>query len=226
MKSEMAATDETRTEHGQKSVLDPCLIRGSDLRKAVFLDRDGVLIACVVRNGKPYPPMRMEEVEILPGVVEAVRRLAAAGCILVGASNQPDVGRGTIPREFVEAVNRRLLEQLPEIREIDACYDFDDVNPRRKPNPGMLLDAARKYSINLAASFMVGDRAKDIEAGRRAGCRTILIDYGYREPRPEPAADLTTHSLLDAAAWILKEKEQEKTEETENKVRIRNPSHG
>ena len=109
---------------------------GHGSNRAVFLDRDGVLIACVVRNGKPYPPMRMEEVEILPGVAEAVRRLAAAGYMLVGASNQPDVGRGTIPREFVEAVNRRLLEQLPEIREIDACYDFDDVNPRRKPNPG------------------------------------------------------------------------------------------
>ena len=152
--------------------------------------------------------------------------MAAAGYTLVGASNQPDVGRGTILREFVEAVNRRLLEQLPEIREIDACYDFDDVNPRRKPNPGMLLDAARKYSINLAASFMVGDRAKDIEAGRQAGCRTIFIDHGYRESRPEPAADFTTHSLLEAAGWILKnrtkkcgKKEQEETEETEKKVR-------
>ena len=174
--------------------------------KAVFLDRDGVLIACVVRNGKPYPPMKMEEVEILPGVTEAVRKLAAAGYLLVGASNQPDVGRGTIPKEFVEAVNRRLLEQLPEIREIDACYEFDDANPQRKPNPGMLLDAARKYDLDLGASFMAGDRAKDIEAGRRAGCWTIFIDRGYREPRPEPPADFTTSSLLEAAEWILNNK--------------------
>jgi len=148
--------------------------------------------------------MRMEEVEILPGVAEAVRKLSAAGYLLVGASNQPDVGRGTISKEFVEAVNRRLLEQLPDIREIDACYDFDDASPRRKPNPGMLLDAARKYDLNLTESFMVGDRAKDIEAGRRAGCRTIFIDHGYRESRPEPAADFTTYSLLEAAGWILK----------------------
>jgi len=194
--------------------------------KAVFLDRDGVLIACIVRDGRPYPPLSLEEVVILPGVTEAVRRLAAAGYTLVGASNQPDVGRGTIPREFVEAVNQHLLEQLPEIREIDACYDFNDANPRRKPNPGMLLDAARKYGLNLAASFMVGDRAKDIEAGRRAGCRTIFLDNGYREPRPDPAADFTTHSLLEAAGWILKDpaeeygkKEQEETEKTEKKVR-------
>jgi len=189
------------------------------MNRAVFLDRDGVLIACVVRNGKPYPPMRMEEVEILPGVTEAARKLAAAGYVLVGASNQPDVGRGAIPKEFVEAVNRRLLEQLPEIQEIDACYDLDDASPRRKPNPGMLLDAARKYNLDLTRSFMVGDRAKDIEAGRRAGCRTVFIDRGYRESRPEPAADLTTHSLLEAAEWILKQKEQEATEKTGKKVR-------
>jgi D-glycero-D-manno-heptose 1,7-bisphosphate phosphatase len=189
------------------------------MNRAVFLDRDGVLIACIVRNGKPFPPMRMEEVEILPGVAEAVRKLATAGYVLIGASNQPDVGRGTIPKEFVEAVNRHLLEQLPEIREIDACYDFDDASPRRKPNPGMLLDAARKYDLDLERSFMVGDRAKDIQAGRRAGCRTIFIDHGYREARPEPAADFTTHSLLEAAEWILKQKEQEATENTEKKVR-------
>jgi D-glycero-D-manno-heptose 1,7-bisphosphate phosphatase len=171
--------------------------------KAVFLDRDGVLIACVVRNGRPYPPLSMEQVEILPGVAQAVKQLAAAEYVLVGASNQPDVGRGTIKREFVETVNRHLLEQLPQIREIDACYDGDDASPRRKPNPGMLLDAARKYQLNMAESFMVGDRAKDVEAGRRAGCRTIFIDHGYSEPRPEPPADFATGSLLEAARWIL-----------------------
>lgn len=171
--------------------------------KAVFLDRDGVLIACMVRNGRPYPPLTMEEVEILPGVAEAVRQLSAAGYLLVGASNQPDVGRGTISKEFVEAVNESLLEKLPQIREIDACYDFDDASPCRKPNPGMLLDATRKYSIDLTESFMVGDRAKDVEAGRRAGCRTIFIDHGYGEPRPKPPADFTTGSLLEATRWIL-----------------------
>jgi D-glycero-D-manno-heptose 1,7-bisphosphate phosphatase len=145
----------------------------------------------------------MEEVEILPGVAEAIRQLSAAGFLLIGASNQPDVGRGTIPKDFVEAVNRHLLEKLPHIREIDACYDFDDASPRRKPNPGMLLDAARKHDINLAESFMVGDRAKDVEAGRRAGCRTIFIDHGYRETLPEPPADFTTPTLSGAAQWIL-----------------------
>ncbi len=172
-------------------------------RKAVFLDRDGVLIACIVRDGRPYPPRTQEEVKLLPGVADAVREMAAAGYLLVGVSNQPDVGRGTIPKGFVEGVNGYLLAQLPEIREIDVCYEFDDAAPRRKPNAGMLLDAARKYELDLTKSFMVGDRAKDMEAGRRAGCRTIFIDHGYREPPPEPPADFTTPSLLEAARWIL-----------------------
>jgi D-glycero-D-manno-heptose 1,7-bisphosphate phosphatase len=174
--------------------------------KAVFLDRDGVLIACVVREGRPFPPLTMNQVEILPGVAEAVRQLSDAGYLLIGASNQPDVGRGTISREFVETVNRHLLEKLPQIREIDACYDFDDASPRRKPNSGMLLEAARKYDIDLAESLMIGDRAKDVEAGRRAGCRTIFIEQDYQESRPEPPADFTTRSLLDAAQWILNDK--------------------
>src|SRR5205823_6809700 len=138
----------------------------------------------------------------LPGVAEAVGKLSAAGYMSVGASNQPDVGRGAIPKEFVEAVNRRLMEKLPEIQEIDACYDSDDASPRRKPNPGMLLDAARKYNLNLAESFMVGDRAKDIEAGRRAGCRTIFIDHGYRESRAEPADGFRSPSHLEEAGGI------------------------
>jgi D-glycero-D-manno-heptose 1,7-bisphosphate phosphatase len=173
--------------------------------KAVFLDRDGVLIACVVREGRPFPPLAMEQVEILPGVPEAVKQLSEAGYLLLGASNQPDVGRGTISREFVKAVNRHLLEELPQIREIDACYDFDDASPRRKPNPGMLLEASQKYNIDLPGSFMIGDRAKDVEAGRRAGCRTVFIDHSYQEPRPKPPADFTTRSLPDAAHWILSE---------------------
>jgi D-glycero-D-manno-heptose 1,7-bisphosphate phosphatase len=160
----------------------------------------------MVNDGRPHPPLTMEQVEILPGVAEAVQKLSAAGYLLLGASNQPDVGRGTIPREFVEAVNCRLLEKLPQIQKIDVCYDLDNASPRRKPNPGMLLEAAKKYEIDLTESFMVGDRAKDVEAGRRAGCRTIFIDHGYREPRPEPPADFTTRSLLDAARWILKGK--------------------
>ena len=170
--------------------------------RAVFLDRDGVLNRALVRKGRPYPPGTLEEFEILPGVPEAARRLHAAGFLLLGATNQPDVARGTQRREVVEAMNARLLAALP-IREIFVCYEDGDDCPRRKPNPGLLLEAAAVHGIDLAASFMVGDRWRDVEAGRRAGCRTVFIDLGYDERRPDPPADHVAADLPDAAAWIL-----------------------
>jgi D-glycero-D-manno-heptose 1,7-bisphosphate phosphatase len=174
----------------------------SAARRAVFLDRDGVLNRVVVRAGKPFPPGGLEELEVLPGVGEALRRLGAAGFVLIGVTNQPDVARGTQRREVVEAINARLLETLP-LADLRVCYEDGDACPRRKPNPGMLLEAAEAFGIDLAGSFMVGDRWSDVEAGRRAGCRTVFLDGGYAERRPNPPADFTTHSLASAADWIL-----------------------
>jgi D-glycero-D-manno-heptose 1,7-bisphosphate phosphatase len=172
-------------------------------RRAVFLDRDGVLIASEMHGRKPIAPTDAERVQILPGVPEALQRLATAGFLLVGASNQPDVARGTLSRHVVEAINSRLLAALP-LLEMRVCYESDDSCPCRKPNPGMLLDAAAQHGIDLAASFMVGDRWRDVEAGRRAGCRTVFIEYGYDEPAPNPPADWSAVSLPEAADWILK----------------------
>ncbi|MBX6311599.1 MAG: HAD family hydrolase [Isosphaeraceae bacterium] len=172
------------------------------MNRAVFLDRDGVLNRALVRGGRPYPPGSLEELEILPGVAEALRSLRAAGFLLVGATNQPDVARGTQRREVIEAMNARLLAELP-LLEIRVCYEDGDTCPQRKPNPGLLLEAAEAHRIDLAASFMIGDRWRDIEAGRRAGCRTIFLDLGYIERRPDPPADHTAADLPAAAAWIL-----------------------
>ncbi len=174
----------------------------SATRRAVFLDRDGVLNRCVVRDGRPYPPAGLEELEILPGVDDALRRLASAGFLLVGVTNQPDVARGTLPREVVEAIHARLRELLP-LDDLRVCYEADNAYPRRKPNPGMLLEAAAEWGIDPAASFMVGDRWSDVEAGHRAGCRTVFVDHGYAERRPDPPADFTTHNLAGGADWIL-----------------------
>jgi D-glycero-D-manno-heptose 1,7-bisphosphate phosphatase len=171
-------------------------------RRAVFLDRDGVLNRAMVRNGRPYPPDTLESFEILPGVPEALGRLHNAGFLLIGATNQPDVARGTQRREVVEAMNARLLGELP-ITAILVCYEDGDDCPRRKPNPGLLTEAAEAYTIDLAASFMVGDRWRDVEAGRRAGCRTVFIDLAYAEPRPNPNPDYIAADLADAAGWIL-----------------------
>jgi D-glycero-D-manno-heptose 1,7-bisphosphate phosphatase len=172
------------------------------LNRAVFLDRDGVLNRAIIRDGRPHPPATLEAFEILPGVPEAVRRLHDAGFLLIGATNQPDVARGTQRREVVEAMNARLMAEAP-ITVMLVCYEDGDDCPRRKPNPGLLLEAAATFGIDLTASFMVGDRWRDVEAGRRAGCRTVFLDRDYDERRPDPPADYTSRDLTAVVDWIL-----------------------
>ena len=171
-------------------------------RRAVFLDRDGVLNRPVVREGKPHPPDSVEQLEILPGVADALLRLRAAGFRLVVVTNQPDVARGRQSRDVVERINTLLCGSLP-LDEVRTCYHDDgDGCGCRKPKAGLLLDAAREHRIDLSASFMVGDRWRDIDAGQQAGCRTVLIDYQYREAlRAQP--DARANSLSEAADWIL-----------------------
>lgn len=172
-------------------------------KKAVFLDRDGVLNrALVYPDGKPHPPSNLEEFEILPGVHEACRLLNQAGFLLVVVTNQPDVARGTQHRGVVEAMNSKLLEHLP-LHDIRVCYhdDHDSCNCR-KPEPGLLLDASLSWDIALESSFMVGDRWKDIAAGKRAGCNTILVTGEHLEKEKE-TPDFRASSLLEATSWIL-----------------------
>jgi D-glycero-D-manno-heptose 1,7-bisphosphate phosphatase len=168
--------------------------------RAVFLDRDGVLNKAAVRGGKPYPPATVEQVEILPDVASALLRLKAAGYRLVVVTNQPDVARGDQSRDIVEAINASLGARLP-IDEFRVCYHDDgDACLCRKPMPGLLL---QEPAHDLAASVMVGDRWRDIEAGRLAHVRaTVLIERGYDEPcRVEP--DVRVASLGEATDWIL-----------------------
>ena len=170
--------------------------------RAVFLDRDGVLNRAPVRQGRPLSVRGPEEVEVLPGVPEACARLREGGYALIVVTNQPDVARGRVSREAVEAVHAFLRARLP-LDDVRVCYHDDaDGCDCRKPRPGMLLAAAAQWGIDLGRSYMVGDRWRDIEAGRRAGCTTVFIDRGYDEPRPADA-DFDTDSLLSAAEWIL-----------------------
>ena len=170
--------------------------------KAVFLDRDGVLVAAVVRDGKPYPAARLEDVEILPGVAAALAELRRAGYVLVVVTNQPDVARGAQTREAVDAIHAYLGHALP-LDAIYCCFHDDaDHCACRKPAPGMLRDAARDLGIDLAASFIVGDRWRDVDAGRAVGCRTIFVDRQYSERQPT-SFDAKVGSLPEAAAWIL-----------------------
>jgi D-glycero-D-manno-heptose 1,7-bisphosphate phosphatase len=173
------------------------------LRRAVFLDRDGVLNRAIVRNGKPHPPATMTEFQILPDAPSALQALQVEGWLLIGVTNQPDVARGTQRRDIVEAINAALLAALP-LHEILVCYHDDhDGCECRKPLPGLLVQAAAKHAIDLSSSVMIGDRWKDMEAGRRVGCATVLIDHEYAEPGGGSPPDHTARSLSEAAAWIL-----------------------
>lgn len=170
-------------------------------RAAVFLDRDGVLNRAIVREGKPYPPASAAEAELVPDAAGALARLKAAGYALVVVTNQPDVARGRQTRAEVEAINDKVRQNMP-IDEVRVCYHDDaDRCSCRKPKPGLLLQAPR-YS--LADSVIVGDRWRDIEAGRQAGLRAaVLIDCGYAE-RESCAPDARVASLREAVEWILR----------------------
>lgn len=148
------------------------------MRRAVFLDRDGVLNRAIVRNGRLHAPTRPSEFEILPRVAESCAILKREQFVLIVVTNQPDVSRGKVSRATVEEMNRELLAKLP-LDEIRVCY-HDDVHRCgcRKPAPGLLIAAARDHDVALERSFMIGDRWQDIEAGGRAGCRTVLVDDG------------------------------------------------
>ena len=171
-------------------------------RRGVFLDRDGVLNRAIIRHGKPYPPPTVEDVELLPGVVEACAALRQARFLLIVATNQPDVALGSQRQAVVEAIHAVLRARLP-LDDIRVCYHSEaDGCPCRKPRPGLLLQAAQEWGVDLRGSFMVGDRWKDIEAGGRVGCKTVLIDYGYAEGCPSQP-DHRVRSLAEASGWIL-----------------------
>ena len=174
------------------------------MNRAVFLDRDGVINRAIVRNGRPYPPANLGELEILPGVSEALKKLHAADYLLIVVTNQPDVARGSAKKVDIEQMNSQLSLQLP-LDDIKICYhDSSDGCFCRKPMPGALLEAAKEHDIDLSKSFMVGDRWRDIEAGQRAGCKTFFVNYRYTEKQPE-MPDFIVSSLLEAQKIILGE---------------------
>jgi D-sedoheptulose 7-phosphate isomerase len=202
----------------QQTKWESAALHSGQLRPAVFLDRDGVINRAVVRDGKPFPPSGVKELELLPEVASSLHDLKAHGFALFVITNQPDVARGTQTREAVKAIHQALASSLP-IDDIFVCYhdDADDC-ACRKPNPGMLFEARRKHNIDLSRSFMVGDRWRDIDAGHAAGCKTVLIDYGYRERKPAHPPEATVRSLREAADWILCSSLKESTNKDEVRI--------
>ena len=170
--------------------------------KAVFLDRDGVLNRAKVILNKPYPPSNMEEMEILPGVHEGIELLKHAGFKLIVITNQPDVSRGTADINVVNTMNNYILSELG-IDEIKCCFHDDSDNCAcRKPKAGMIYEAEKKWNIDLALSYLIGDRWRDIETAKNTDITTILIDNQYDEKKVNANFECT--NFEEAVNFILK----------------------
>lgn len=171
---------------------------------AVFLDRDGVINEVRIADGVVKPPLDVADVIIAPGARQALGRLRSHGFVLVCVTNQPDVASGEVTREVVDAINTALSAQLG----LDAVYvcphQTADGCACRKPKPGMLFDASDDLSLDLTASWSIGDRWVDVAAGRRAGVRSILLERPYSWDAtssgspPEDLRDIATAADLTA----------------------------
>jgi D-glycero-D-manno-heptose 1,7-bisphosphate phosphatase len=174
------------------------------VKRAVFLDRDGVLNRALLVDGLPKPPSCLEEVEILPDVAEAIHILKKHAFLPVVVTNQPDVARGEKTRSQVEEINAYIGEAT-KIKYFYTCFHDDaDLCGCRKPLPGLIHLAASDLGLLVEESYMVGDRWRDIGAGQEAGCQSFFIDYSYPEQSPKNPFTRVL-SLLDAAILITGE---------------------
>jgi D-glycero-D-manno-heptose 1,7-bisphosphate phosphatase len=180
-------------------------VKGIPVRRAIFLDRDGVI------NRKAPEGQYItawEQMEFLPGVAEALGELKQGGFLLIVVTNQSAISRKKLPVGILESIHQRMVRWLGrEGATIDAVY-YCPHEPNtdcqcRKPRPKMLLQAAEEHHIDLSRSWMVGDAASDIEAGRAAGCRTVWLRPPDFDGQSPPPADFSTDSLQAAARWIL-----------------------
>lgn len=178
-------------------------------KRAVFFDRDGVLNLAVIRDGKPYPPASIEEFTIALDAHDALSRLRSMNFSLFVVTNQPDVARGKQKRGVVESMNALLLNSLP-LDGIYVCYHDDaDHCDCRKPGAGLIRQAVAEHNLDVHQSYLVGDRWRDIDCGRAAGCTAILLDRGYTEQLRRPP-HFTVASLTAAADVITSQETKER----------------
>jgi|FEC22Drversion2_1045045.scaffolds.fasta_scaffold00324_42 D-glycero-D-manno-heptose 1,7-bisphosphate phosphatase len=171
--------------------------------KAVFLDRDGVLVIPEFRDGRSYAPRSLEGYELYREAGPCLAQLKAAGFLLIVVTNQPDVGAGLVDQRDLDKMHDILREALC-VDSIEVCtHTAEQRCFCRKPNPGMLLQAAERLGIDLARSFMVGDRASDAAAGAAAGCQTAFLDLAYAAEAPPDHVDFRATSLSTITNWIL-----------------------
>lgn len=178
-------------------------------RAAVFLDRDGVLTIPQFRDGRSFAATRIQDFHLYPDAAPATARLKSEGFAVIVATNQPDITTGHLTRETLAEMHERLRAEtsIDDVEVSTATSAKPD--RRRKPEPGMLLDAADKWDIDLSTSYMVGDRASDIICGVRAGCRTVFIDLGYTSETPPNVQNATAANLGEAVDWICADKRRQ-----------------
>jgi D-glycero-D-manno-heptose 1,7-bisphosphate phosphatase len=170
------------------------------MRRAVFLDRDGVLAEAIVRDGRAYAATSLDEFRIEAAAPEQLKRLERAGFARIVFTNQPEIGRGILSWDVLDAMHARLRAAMP-LDDILVCpHGEDGVCTCRKPLPGMLLEAAARWSVSLADSIVIGDRWRDIEAGRAAGCFNILLARSYSDCA---TADALVDDLASAVDAVL-----------------------
>ena len=153
---------------------------------AVFLDRDGVLNLAYTVNGKPFPPSNLEELILIDGVIDSVKKLKNSGLKVIVITNQPDIRNGKTTFNLVNKIHNEI-SKLAGLEHFYVCHHAEeDQCECRKPKPGLLTQAARELNLNLTKSFLVGDRWRDIHAGQAVGCKNYFINYNYDEPLPQP----------------------------------------
>lgn len=174
------------------------------MKRAVFLDRDGVLNKVKLINGRPHPPSEVREVEILEGVKEAIALLKTENFILVVITNQPDVARGQTTQLRVDKINSFIGNSLGIENFYTCSHDDHDDCDCRKPAPGLIFRAASELDLDISKSYFVGDRWRDIAASQAAGCRAFFIDYSYTEQQPQMPFTRVS-SLFEAVQFIAGE---------------------
>jgi D-glycero-D-manno-heptose 1,7-bisphosphate phosphatase len=151
--------------------------------KAIFFDRDGVLNKAIMKNNKPFSPKTLKQLEINPDANMIIKYAKKKKFLTFMITNQPDVARGENSKKNVDKINLFIKKKL-NIDDIFCCYCSDNQCKRRKPNPGMLIEAKKKWNISFKKSFLIGDRKKDIDAAKKVKIKSIFIDYNYDEKKP------------------------------------------
>lgn len=171
------------------------------MKKAVFLDRDGVINPVVMKKGKPHPPLP-QDYEIYSNAPEALNALKKQGFLVFIFTNQPDISKKLITKEELNKIHQKVSQTLP-IDEIVTCIHLEEDQCHcRKPKAGMLLYLQKKWDLDFNQSFVVGDRWRDIEAGAAVNCKTILIGDGYNEKKI--SADWNVKDIKEMTEIILK----------------------